>query len=459
MCGIAGIVRLSHAPLDVADLVSFYRVAKSNAARGRDSFGFTGFTLNQEAVSIKKGVSFDMSREQFLNWAYSHQLYGVIANFRGEPTTEFIKNKEHKDVQPFGFNDVFVTHNGTISNDKELLENSPIKGIFKPGEHIIDSYAIIEAYLTHGKDFVNHIQGSFALALVDAPLELKYLYLVRNYRSLYAAQENNVIVWSSLEKPIKMNFDHFKELKIPPYTGLMFKYPGSTPRRIIIDDVRDHHSAIVICSGGLDSTTAAKIACIENKRIKILHFTYGCLAESREKTVVRKIHERLVSDHPDKDISLQFFDTNVFKQIGHSTLIDNHEKIADGDKGVETHNEWVPARNLVMISIAAALCDAENYTKIYLGLNMEEGSAYPDNTIEFYEKLSDSIAVGTISRPEIINPLANSMKHEIVKMALEINAPIELSWSCYRNGEEHCGTCGPCTMRKAAFEKNGLVFA
>lgn len=458
MCGITGIVRLSHAILDVSDLIAFFKVAHANSVRGRDSFGFVGFSMGERPEYLKRVGAFDLRLEQFLNWAHSHKFYGILANFRGEPTTEYVNEKKLADIQPFSFDRVFVTHNGTIYNDKELLKGSRILENFAPGEHIIDSYAIIQAYLDHGADFINHIKGSFATALIDTDGDYRHLYLVRNYRSLYARQKNATVVWSSLEKPLKTAFSDFTDVKIPPYTGIHYKYPGATPRKVVIHDDRDNDSAIVVCSGGLDSTTVAKIACLENKRIKILHFEYGCLAGSKERSVINNIYERLCSDHPDKDISLQFFETDIFKKIGHSTLIDNHGAIANGDVGVETHNEWVPARNLVMISIAAAICDAEKFSKIYLGLNMEEGSAYPDNTIEFYERLEESISVGTTSRPSIINPLANLMKHEIVKKAIDIDAPIELSWSCYRDGDSHCGECGPCTMRKAAFEKNGLSF-
>ena len=85
-----------------------------------------------------------------------------------------------------------------------------------------------------------------------------------------------------------------------------------------------------------------------------------------------------------------------------------------------------------------------------MGLNLEESAVYPDNTVEFYERLNGLLPLATLRRPVIKMPLARMMKWQIVGHANAIGAPIHLSWSCYRAGRFHCGQCGPCHMRRTA---------
>jgi len=134
-------------------------------------------------------------------------------------------------------------------------------------------------------------------------------------------------------------------------------------------------------------------------------------------------------------------------------------KIADGIAGAEYAHEWVPARNLVMLSTAVAYAEAHNYGYIYLGTNLEEASVYPDNEEQFILDFNNLLygAVQNGVKIEIKTPLGGLMKHEIVLFGLECNAPFHLTWSCYKGGEKHCGKCGPCFMRRTAFERNGLV--
>ena len=208
--------------------------------------------------------------------------------------------------------------------------------------------------------------------------------------------------------------------------------------------------ALAVCSGGLDSTTAAAHALrIDGLDTTLLYFRYGCRAELREMEAVRRIADAL-------GVDARFEDMRWLGRIGGSSLTSPHSELAEGESGAEYAHEWVPARNLLMIAAAAALCDAQGFGAIYLGLNLEESAAYPDNTIEFYEKMNEIMPFATMSRPEIRNPLARMMKWQIVRRARELGAPIHLSWSCYRAGARHCGRCGPCYMRQRAHRMNCL---
>lgn len=117
----------------------------------------------------------------------------------------------------------------------------------------------------------------------------------------------------------------------------------------------------------------------------------------------------------------------------------------------------VPARNMVMIAAACAVADADGYTDIVTGTNLEEAGAYPDNTQAFIATMDAASQLGTTSRAHVHAPLGNLVKHQIVATGLGVGAPLEATWSCYRNGDVHCGTCGPCFVRRVAFEINDVT--
>lgn len=155
------------------------------------------------------------------------------------------------------------------------------------------------------------------------------------------------------------------------------------------------------------------------------------------------------------DARALFWDIEWLKQIGGSRLTSETARIAEGTVGAELPYEWVPARNLLFLAHTAALCDAERIQNIYMGLNLEEGAVYPDNTIEFYQRAEGLLQFATLVRPRIRMPLARMMKWQIIRHAYSIGAPIHLSWSCYQAGKLHCGRCGPCYMRRTAHRMLG----
>ena len=139
-------------------------------------------------------------------------------------------------------------------------------------------------------------------------------------------------------------------------------------------------------------------------------------------------------------------------------MLDPNALVAGGEAGAEFASEWVPARNLVMLSIATAYAEARGITTIILGNNLEESGSYPDNEPEFINKFNELLpfAVGANKQVEVLMPVGNLMKHEIVKLGHDIGAPMYLTWSCYRAGKKHCGACGPCYMRRIAHEMNNI---
>jgi len=206
--------------------------------------------------------------------------------------------------------------------------------------------------------------------------------------------------------------------------------------------------AICILSGGMDSTLASYIAKNEGYEIIAIHFNYGQRTQDRELKAFRDVCEKLnVKNKYEIDIPF-------FTQIGASALTD--EKIdvpIDGVKpGVPI--TYVPFRNGIFLSIAAAVAEKESAEAMYIGVVEEDSSGYPDCTNSFINQIKNAINEGTkeSTHINIETPLVKLHKSEIVKKALELNVPLELTWSCYKEEKEACGVCDSCRLRLNGFK-------
>ncbi len=212
--------------------------------------------------------------------------------------------------------------------------------------------------------------------------------------------------------------------------------------------------AVVILSGGMDSTTAAFIAKNEGYEIIPVHFNYGQRTEKRELKAFNDICDFLKIDKGKRYI----IDIPFFKQIGASALVDeNIEVPTDGLKpGIPV--TYVPFRNGIFLSISAAVAEKEGAEAIFIGVVEEDSSGYPDCREDFIKKMEAAINAGT--KPEtkikIKTPLIHLKKEDIVKEAIKYNVPLELTWSCYKEEEKACGVCDSCRLRLKGFEKAGV---
>ena len=211
--------------------------------------------------------------------------------------------------------------------------------------------------------------------------------------------------------------------------------------------------AVCIISGGMDSALGAKIAQNEGYSIIALHFNYGQRTEKKELDSFRKISKKLgcIESY---EIELDFF-----KQIGASALIDDSLEIpTDGiEEGVPI--TYVPFRNGIFISIATALAEKHGAEALFIGVVEEDSSGYPDCRDTYIESMEESINLGTKdeTKLKIKMPLVHMKKSEIVLKSLELNVPLEDTWSCYKNEDEACGICDSCRLRLNGFEKAGIV--
>lgn len=213
-------------------------------------------------------------------------------------------------------------------------------------------------------------------------------------------------------------------------------------------------TAVVLLSGGLDSSTCAALAARDMKgpdNVDALTLSYG-QKHNREieaaKAVARELGLRslLTMDLRDMLLGDECSLTNPDLEVPEGSY-------AEG-AGVST---YVPFRNGVFLSIAASYALKLGASYVYYGAHNEDATsgAYPDTTFEFNGAIANSTYIGTGQKVRLVTPLQWLNKYEIVRMALNLEVPIELTYSCYKGGEEHCGKCPTCKSRIEAFRRLG----
>jgi 7-cyano-7-deazaguanine synthase len=199
----------------------------------------------------------------------------------------------------------------------------------------------------------------------------------------------------------------------------------------------------------MDSALSAKIAEVEGYEIIALHFNYGQRTEDKELECFRKIADAV--DASEKyEIDLPFFE-----QIGASALID----VPTGglEEGVPV--TYVPFRNGIFLSIAAAVAEKHGAQALFIGVVEEDSSGYPDCRESYIKQMQKAINLGTKDETnlEIKMPLVALKKSQIVQKSLELNVPLKDTWSCYKSEEKACGVCDSCRLRLKGFEEAGSV--
>jgi len=221
------------------------------------------------------------------------------------------------------------------------------------------------------------------------------------------------------------------------------------------------NKSIILLSGGLDSLVSLAYA-KEKYNIQLaLTFDYGQRAAKKEiesaKTIAEYFNiEHIVIKTPWLQEITETSLVNTSKDLPEldSKELDNPELTLDSAKNV-----WVPNRNGVFLNIAACYADSLNYAEIIFGANKEEGSTFPDNTQEFIDKINAAFEFSTLVKPKVFAPLINLNKTEILKLALEVEAPLNLMRSCYTDEEKHCGKCESCLRLLRALEAVSKSFS
>jgi len=215
--------------------------------------------------------------------------------------------------------------------------------------------------------------------------------------------------------------------------------------------------AVILASGGLDSTVAAAVAQRDGYEIYLLTLAYRqrhAIEIERAAQVAAALGAR---QHRVIEVDL--------RAIGGSALTDDlpvPKNRTEQDRGQGIPITYVPGRNLIFLSLAAAHAEVLGASVIYFGANVVDYSGYPDCRAEFLRAFEAVVQAGTKAgaegrRIEVRTPLLSLTKADIIRLGLKLNAPIHLTHSCYDPvGTLACGLCDSCLIRKQGFADAGV---
>ncbi|MGA2695670.1 MAG: 7-cyano-7-deazaguanine synthase QueC [Terriglobales bacterium] len=209
--------------------------------------------------------------------------------------------------------------------------------------------------------------------------------------------------------------------------------------------------AVVLLSGGMDSCVCAALA-VRDHDVAAVHVSYGQRTEERERKSFLAICERLGIE------SRLIARNDALRAIGGSALTDPNIAVPEGHAiGREIPVTYVPFRNAHFLSVAVSWAEVLGAEKVYIGAVEQDSSGYPDCRPSYYAAFNSLIRQGTKEgNIEVVTPLIAMRKAEIVTLGLELNAPFDLTWSCYQGETRACGKCDSCRLRLLAFEEAGV---
>lgn len=219
--------------------------------------------------------------------------------------------------------------------------------------------------------------------------------------------------------------------------------------------------ALVLCSGGVDSTTLLAMAVEKygSDEVCALSISYGQRHE-KELKAAHAVAAHYGVTQRFLDLAEIFADSSC-SLLAHSGVDIPKESYAEQLKDSDTAliSTYVPFRNGLFLSSAASIALSLGCSVLYYGAHHDDwaGNAYPDCSLAFVEAMNEAIVQGTGGELHMEAPFVQWSKADIVKKGLELNVPYELTWSCYEGGEKPCGTCATCIDRARAFELNGTV--
>ena len=212
--------------------------------------------------------------------------------------------------------------------------------------------------------------------------------------------------------------------------------------------------AIILVSGGMDSCVTAAVAKADGYVSSFLHVNYGQRTEMRE---LKAFHD--IADHYMIDERF-VVDISHFSTIGGSCLTDKNIEIPDAKlDNLNIPVSYVPFRNANILSAAVSWAEVLKAVAIYIGAVEEDSSGYPDCRRSFFDTFEEVIDSGT--KPEtkikIVTPLISLSKKKIIEKGILLDAPLYLTWSCYKNEDVPCNECDSCALRERGFKLAGIT--
>ncbi len=221
--------------------------------------------------------------------------------------------------------------------------------------------------------------------------------------------------------------------------------------------MNERTKAVIILSGGLDSTTCMGLAQAEDRELFPITFNYG------QRHVIELECAKKVAAYYGVVERLKLVELPFLKDIGGSALTDETIEVPRDELQTDRIPvTYVPGRNLLFLSLAGAYAETIGATELWIGVNALDYSGYPDCRPEFIASmetvLAQALKMGVEGKPVVIRaPLIHWTKAEIIKHGLVVNVPYELTTSCYVGKEQPCGHCDSCLLRMKGFEMAGMI--
>lgn len=210
------------------------------------------------------------------------------------------------------------------------------------------------------------------------------------------------------------------------------------------------NKAVVICSGGLDSTTLLYYTMKRRHVIPlVISFNYG-QAHKKELNCIKSMCKKLKLEHIVVNL------TSLGKLLKSSLTQETIETPQTHYTHQTQQITVVPYRNSWMLLIAAGIARSRNIYTVYFGPHKNDYTTYPDCRPEYVKELNKLLEVADYKKVKVEAPFINLTKTQIVKIGYELGVPFERTYSCYLGGKKPCSRCGTCQERIEAFEKNGL---
>lgn len=219
--------------------------------------------------------------------------------------------------------------------------------------------------------------------------------------------------------------------------------------------------ALVLSSGGVDSTTALALAVSRYGKDNViaLSVSYG-QKHDKEIQAAKAVSAFYGVEQLFLDLSkiFQYSNCSLLQQSTEEIPEESYAKQIEKTEGEKPVSTYVPFRNGLFLSSAASIALSKDCRVILYGAHADDsaGFAYPDCSPVFNDAMNQAIFEGSGHQLKVEAPFVNMTKAEVVKMGLDLNVPYELTWSCYEGKDEPCGKCGTCIDRAAAFAANGV---
>jgi 7-cyano-7-deazaguanine synthase len=221
-------------------------------------------------------------------------------------------------------------------------------------------------------------------------------------------------------------------------------------RSVVSDSLSKTTRAVVLLSGGMDSCVCAALA-IRDHLTAAVHVSYGQRTEERERRSFEAICDRLgIRDR-------LLVRNESLRAIGGSALTDSSIAVPESHQvDASIPVTYVPFRNAHFLAVAVSWAEVLGAEKVFIGAVEPDSSGYPDCRPEYYRAFNEVVKAGTREgKIRVVTPLIAMHKAEIVRLGLELNAPFDLTWSCYQREDRACGVCDSCVLRLRAFGEAG----